>query len=55
VTDSANNPLTQAANKAPAGLDDLLVTMAGELAEMLRRDANIGWQFKENVRSKLRH
>ena len=32
----------------------VLVTMARELAEMLRRDATIDWQFKENVRAKLR-
>ena len=32
----------------------VLATMARELAEMLRRDATIDWQFKENVRAKLR-
>lgn len=34
--------------------EDDLATMARELAEMLRRDATIDWQFKENVRAKLR-
>ena len=34
--------------------EDVLATMARELAEMLRRDATIDWQFKENVRVKLR-
>ena len=34
--------------------EDVLATMARELAEMLRRDATIDWQFKENVRAKLR-
>lgn len=28
--------------------------MTRELAEMLRRDATMDWQFKENVRAKLR-
>ena len=28
--------------------------MARELAEIMRRDANIDWQYKENVRAKLR-
>ena len=28
--------------------------MVMELADMLRRDATIDWQFKENVRAKLR-
>ena len=30
--------------------DQVLATMARELAEMLRRDATIDWQSKENVR-----
>ena len=34
--------------------EEVLATMARELAEMLRRDATIDWQFKENVRAKLR-
>ena len=34
--------------------EDVLATMARELAEMLRRDTTIDWQFKENVRAKLR-
>lgn len=34
--------------------DQVLATMARELAEMLRRDATIDWQFKENVRARLR-
>lgn len=34
--------------------EDVLATMAKELAEILRRDATIDWQFKENVRAKLR-
>ena len=34
--------------------DEVLATMARELAEMLRRDATIDWQFKENVRARLR-
>ena len=31
-----------------------MLTLARELAEMLRRDATIDWQCKENVRAKLR-
>ena len=34
--------------------DQVLATMAKELAEMLRRDVTIDWQFKENVRARLR-
>ena len=34
--------------------DGVLVTMAGEQVEMLQRVATIEWQFKENVRAKLR-
>ena len=34
--------------------EEVLATMARELVEMLRRDATIDWQFKENVRAKLR-
>ncbi len=45
----ADNPSAQELMK-----DEVLVTMARELAEMLRRDATIDWQFKENVRAKLR-
>ena len=30
------------------------IPMAKELAEIMRRDANIDWQYKENVRAKLR-
>lgn len=45
----ANNPSAQELMK-----EDVLATMARELAEMLRRDATIDWQFKENVRAKLR-
>ena len=37
-----------------SGAAEVLATMARELAEMLRRDATIDWQFKENVRAKLR-
>ena len=45
----ADNPSAQELMK-----EDVLATMARELAEMLRRDATIDWQFKENVRAKLR-
>ena len=45
----ADNPSAQELMK-----DEVLATMARELAEMLRRDATIDWQFKENVRAKLR-
>ena len=45
----ADNPSAQQLMK-----DEVLVTMARELAEMLRRDATIDWQFKENMRAKLR-
>ncbi len=45
----ADNPSAQELMK-----DEVLATMAKELAEMLRRDATIDWQFKENVRAKLR-
>ena len=34
--------------------EEILVKMARELAELLRRDATIDWQYKENVRAKLR-
>ena len=34
--------------------DQVLATMAKELAEMLRWDVTIDWQFKENVRARLR-
>ncbi|KKZ12899.1 MAG: hypothetical protein TE42_02730 [Candidatus Synechococcus spongiarum SP3] len=34
--------------------DEALATMARKLAEMLRRDATIDWQFKENVRASRR-
>lgn len=34
--------------------EEVLVTMARELAELLRRDATIDWNLKENVRAKLR-
>jgi type I restriction enzyme R subunit len=34
--------------------EEVLVTMAKELAELLRRDATIDWNLKENVRAKLR-
>ena len=45
----ADNPSAQELMK-----EDVLATMARELAEMLRKDATIDWQFKENVRAKLR-
>ena len=45
----ANNPSAQELMK-----EDVLATMARELAGMLRCDATIDWQFKENVRAKLR-
>ena len=41
----ADNPSAQELMK-----EDMLATIARELAEMLRRDATIDWQFKENVR-----
>lgn len=34
--------------------EDVLAAMARELAEMLRRNATVDWQSKENVRAKLR-
>ena len=34
--------------------EEILANMAKELAEIMRRDANIDWQYKENVRAKLR-
>ncbi len=34
--------------------EEVLANMAKELAEIMRRDANIDWQYKENVRAKLR-
>ena len=34
--------------------EDRLARMARELAELLRRDATIDWQYKDNVRAKLR-
>ena len=45
----ADNPSAQELMK-----EDVLATMARELAGMLRKDATIDWQFKENVRAKLR-
>ena len=45
----AYNPSAQELMK-----EDVLATMARELAEMLRRDATIDWQLKESVRAKLR-
>ena len=45
----ADNPSAQELMK-----EDVLAMMARELAEMLRRDTTIDWQFKENVRAKLR-
>lgn len=32
----------------------MLVTKAGDQVEMLRRDATLDWQFRENVRANLR-
>ncbi len=34
--------------------EKVLANMAKELAEIIRRDANIDWQYKDNVRAKLR-
>ncbi len=34
--------------------EEVLATMAKELADILRRDTTIDWQYKENVRAKLR-
>ena len=34
--------------------EEILVNIARELADIMRRDANIDWQYKENVRAKLR-
>ena len=34
--------------------EEILARMARELAELLRRDATIDWQYKDNVRAKLR-
>ena len=45
----ADNPSAQKLMK-----EEVLVKMARELAELLRRDATIDWQYKENVQAKLR-
>ncbi len=45
----ADNPSAQELMK-----EEVLAAMARELAEVLRRDATIDWQYKENVRAKLR-
>ena len=45
----ADNPSAQELMK-----EEILVKMARELAELLRRDATIDWQYKENVQAKLR-
>ena len=45
----AENPSAQKLMK-----EKVLAKMAKELAEIIRRDANIDWQYKENVRAKLR-
>lgn len=34
--------------------DEVLMTMARELAEKLRGNLSIDWQYKENVRARLR-
>ena len=34
--------------------EKVLANMARKLAEIIRRDANIDWQYKENIRAKLR-
>jgi type I restriction enzyme R subunit len=34
--------------------DEVLTTMARELAEKLRGNLSIDWQYKENVRARLR-
>ncbi len=34
--------------------EEVLANMAKELADIMRKDANIDWQYKENVRAKLR-
>jgi len=34
--------------------DEVLMKMARELAEKLRGNLSIGWQYKENVRARLR-
>ena len=34
--------------------EEVLANIAKELAEIMRKDANIDWQYKENVRAKLR-
>ena len=45
----ADNPSAQELMK-----EDVLATIARELAETLRRDVTIDWQFKENVRARFR-
>ena len=45
----ADNPSAQELMK-----EEVLAAMARELAEVLRRDATIDWQYKENVRAQLR-
>ena len=47
--DLAGNPSAQEHMKG-----DVLATKGRELAEILRRDATIDWQFKENGSAKLR-
>ena len=34
--------------------DEVLMAMARELAEKLRNNVSIDWQYKENVRARLR-
>lgn len=35
--------------------DEVLAEMSKKLAELIRRDATIDWQFKDNVRASLRN
>ncbi|QNI62107.1 Putative Type I restriction-modification system R subunit [Synechococcus sp. TAK9802] len=46
----AKNPSAQELMK-----DEVLAEMSKKLAELIRRDATIDWQFKENVRASLRN
>ena len=41
VTDSANNPLAQGADQAPAGLDDLLASVISDESKISSKNADI--------------
>ena len=41
MTDSANNPLAQGADQAPAGLDDLLASVISDESKISSKNADI--------------